>query len=144
MSEIMKQQKLVLREIVIAFSGAAVVLLLTAFEQLGPGGSRAINKEPIPITGWYGAWLILQLAGLLLALLLVTARDWRSVPFSDKSGLFFSFLSVAWFCLLALDLRLISLSAVHWHVIIIFLGSLLMTAVLISRLRQKQQGDVFP
>ncbi len=140
-----KQMK-TLRELLLIFSGAVFVLLGTAFEQGVTTQQRAasVPMTALPITGWFGVWLLLQIISLFIPLLLVAGKAWKGYLFEEKSKLFFGYLAVSWVSFLAIDLRLAIILSPAWHFAVGLTGAALLVTYLVVRSRQKKLLDVFP
>ncbi len=93
--------------------GASCTLLATAVSDIP-------NQHNMESPGWYGIWLILQLAALIPAVILLSGGEWRKLPFSERLHTIFGYLAVAWLVLAAFGIKT-TFSLGSWPIIWNFL-----------------------
>lgn len=138
------KQKTIFHDLLYVFFGAAVVLLLTSLDQgsfwyptTGHSGSM------YSITAWFGPWIILQIASFFVPVWMFVQRDWRRLPFDEKSGLIFGYLAVFWGCLTAFVFRVSSM--LNWtHIVLIISGAAMTASYFYYRTHRNKPLEMFP
>lgn len=122
-------------------SGAAAMLLISALT-----GFRHMHK--IEVLEWYFIWLGFQLLVSPVGFYLILAPKWRRVPFSEKKGLVFGYLVIAWVSFLSFIIQTLTdprnLEAFGFWLIILaaFFGLALGGAYWL--VEQNVQEEIFP
>ncbi len=133
------------QRLLLAFSGATVTLLVIVLVEL-PAIFVAQSAEPaVVIDGWYGVWLVLELACLTPGLALLFAPNWRKLPLRLRLTTGCAYLACAWAALLAFDLRTLKLELpLAFHFAVFALGAALAAGWLIAHRRLGMSEEIFP
>lgn len=140
-NQLLKWQKLLL-----AYAGAAVILLATTLAELPlylesyQDIGRVMDVNP-----WFGICFMLLLACLTPGILLLAGQAWRKLPLARRLPASFGFLGCAWVALAAFDLRLLPLALpLFLHLFIFGLGIALAASYLAFTHRQGKSEELFP
>ena len=133
------------KKVLLAFSGAAFTLLVTALVDLPATAAFYREANNMPLMGWWGVWLVLLLGSLTPGITLLVGRGWRTLPPAQRLNTAFGFLAVGWTCLLAFSIQTAPLAfGALLHFIVWSLGAGLLIAYLLTRRRAQVNPELFP
>ncbi len=132
------------KNVLLAYAGAAVTLLVIALVELPAITIARHADSALQIDGWYGVWLVLELGCLAPGIMLLLAPSWRTLPRAVRLNPGFGFLACAWIALLAFDLRIAGLDVpIAFHIVVAGLGVVLLITYLLLK-RKMGVEELFP
>jgi hypothetical protein len=95
------------KQLLLVCIGAGGTLLASAIADIP-------NHANMNFPGWYGVWLILQLATITPAVLLLLGSAIRELPIAARLNTIFGYLTVTWMVLIAFGLKLSNIVTITW------------------------------
>ena len=133
------------KNVLLAYAGAAVTLLVIALVELPAINIARSYDGALQIDGWYGVWLVLEMGCIAPGFMLLLAPSWRALPRPLRLNPGFGFLACAWVALLAFDLRVAGLGLpVGFHFVVAGLGVLLLATYLLLKRKMGVGEELFP
>lgn len=133
------------KNVLLAYAGAAVTLLVIALVELPAINIARSTDNALLIDGWYGVWLVLELGCIAPGIMLLLAPSWRTLPRSLRLNPGFGFLACAWVALLAFDLRAAGLDVpAAFHFVVAGLGAVLLVTYLFLKRKMGVGEELFP
>ncbi len=133
------------KNVLLAYAGAAVTLLVIALVELPAINIARTSESALQIDGRYGVWLVLELGCLAPGLMILLAPSWRVLPRAVRLNPGFGFLGCAWTALLAFDLRIAGLDMpAAFHFVVAGLGVVLLVTYLLLKRKMGVGEELFP
>lgn len=133
------------KQVLLAYAGAAVTLLVIALVELPAIALARSYDTALQIDGWYGVWLVLELGCIAPGFMLLLAPSWRKLPRALRLNPGFGFLACAWAALLAFDIRTTGLALpVAFHFVVAGLGVILLVTYLLLKRKMGVGEELFP
>ncbi len=133
------------KNVLLAYAGAAVTLLVIALVELPAITIARSYDSALTIDGWYGVWLVLELGCIAPGIMILLAPSWRALPRSLRLNPGFGFLACAWTALLAFDLRVAGMDVpAVFHFVVAGLGVVLLAAYLLLKRKMGVGEELFP
>lgn len=126
--------------------GASVTLLATAIAET-PNMDHKINLGIGDYPGWYGVWMIFQIAITPAGFAILLGGSWRTLPLAERLNPGYGFLGAAWITFLAFGIRSAdpsSSSEALGVLILVFAGLLLGSYVWLKRSPVSPTEELFP
>ncbi len=133
------------KQVLLAYAGAAVTLLVIALVELPAINLARSYENALKIDGWYGVWLVLELGCIAPGFMLLLAPSWRELPRALRLNPGFGFLACAWTALLALAIRIGGLGVSrYFYFTVAGLGVALLVTYLLLKRRMDVGEELFP
>ncbi len=133
------------KNLLLAYAGAAVTLLVIALVELPAITIARSYDSALQIDGWYGVWLVLELGCLAPGFMLLLAPSWRKLPRALRLNPGFGFLACAWTAWLALDMRIAGMDVPPaFHFVVAGLGAALLVSYLLLKRKLGVGEELFP